>query len=85
MGKIHVKSALKPAADGGNPVALWDVDARHEGGELYIAGPDVVEVEETAGVTRAIDAKRIKKVEGKAAQTEEAPASTDTSRTGRNR
>ena len=46
-------------------VALWDVDAAHPGGELYLAGnPDVThEVADTAGVRAAIRQGKLIEVE----------------------
>lgn len=47
---INVRSTLKPKPDGGNPVALREVNPKHPGGEAFVAGPKPVEVALTAEV-----------------------------------
>lgn len=51
---IFVKSTLKMNEDGSSKVALWEKDARHPGGEAYIAGDKPVEVGETAQVSKLL-------------------------------
>lgn len=51
---IIVKSTLKINEDGSSKVALWEKDARHPGGEAYIAGDKPVEVGETAQVSKLL-------------------------------
>jgi len=63
---ITVKSKLPADASGGFPVALWERDAAHPDGEVFIAGTEVVKAAPTAGVTAAIHAGKIEVVEGSA-------------------
>jgi hypothetical protein len=66
---IKVKSNLKPTRDGGNPVALWEVDERHPavddqspGGEIFVAGNAVVEVAKTPAVLKALSQEKLVEV-----------------------
>ena len=43
-------------------VALWDRDAKHEGGEVFIVGGQRLEVEETSGVLAAIGDGRLARI-----------------------
>jgi hypothetical protein len=57
---IMVKSALPPAPDGGNRVALFERDPAHPDGEAFVAGPDPVKVgKSTVGVLAALREGRI--------------------------
>lgn len=47
---IRVKGAVKPNADGGAVVVLFERDSQHPGGEAYIAGQDEAEVYPTPKV-----------------------------------
>lgn len=47
---VKVRSTLESKPDGGNPVALREVNPAHPGGECFIAGPKVVEVALTGEV-----------------------------------
>lgn len=38
---------------------FWDTDKAHEGGEIFLSGDGVFEVEQTQGVSAAITAKRL--------------------------
>lgn len=52
---IQVRSAIKTQKDGGNKCVLFEKDARHPEGEIFITEPDEwVEVFPTAGVRLAI-------------------------------
>ena len=51
---IYVKSTLKPRADSGYPTALWERDAAHPNGEVFIAGDKPVQVGVTAEVSRLL-------------------------------
>jgi len=51
---IKVKSTLKQQPDGGHPVALYERDPAHPGGEVFVAGDTPVEAAITVGVVRAI-------------------------------
>ena len=59
---IFVRSLLKQRADGGHPVALFEKDSQHPGGEVFIYGPNVVEVFPTHDVDKALADGRIEKV-----------------------
>ncbi len=61
---------VKPAADGGFPVVLWERDDAHPDGEAYIAGPGTFQVGETAAVSRAIAAGQLVRVEAPAENSE---------------
>jgi hypothetical protein len=59
---IWVRSILPVAADGGTPVAFYEQDPAHPGGEAWVTGPDPVEVGNIASVLAAIGDKRIEEV-----------------------
>lgn len=59
---IRVRSLLPVAADGGDPVALFEKNARHPNGEAFVAGKAIVEVAETPTVAVALAEQRIEKV-----------------------
>ena len=63
--------------DGSYPVALWEKDAAHPDGEIFISGPAPVEVAETAAVNDALHAGTIKKTDAAPAKAP-APAGTAT-------
>lgn len=49
-----VRSTLPMQKDGGSPVALWEVDDQHPGGEVMVAGRTPVRVALTPQVTALI-------------------------------
>jgi hypothetical protein len=51
---VKVKSQLGQEADGGHPIALWDKNKAHPNGEVFVAGPAIVEVAMTLAVFKAI-------------------------------
>lgn len=59
---FHVRSTLPVGEDGGNSIALWERDPAHPNGEVWIAGPDAVEVGDTAAVQQAITDGKLEKV-----------------------
>lgn len=65
-----VKSTLPVAPDGGTSVALWERDAAHPNGEVWIAGPDPVEVGDTVAVQQALTDGKLEKVSATEAKQE---------------
>lgn len=59
---ILVRSLLPAAADGGDPVVLSEQDARHPGGQAFIAGKTHVKVYPTPAVVALIKGDKLKDV-----------------------
>ena len=86
---ITVQSKLKANPDGSYPVAFWEVDPAHPGGEVFVAGPKLVEVAETGAVAGAIQDGRLRRVKAAApepaAEDEEEEAAETSARSRRTR
>ena len=59
VGFIYVQSNLKPRADGGHPVALFETATAHPGGQAFVSGPLPAKVSPTAEVIAAIREERV--------------------------
>lgn len=71
MERIKVKSALPKKEDDGYPVALFERNPVHEGGELYIADNRTHEVVATSEVLGAVKDGRLERITGDEAEEEE--------------
>lgn len=71
---VRARAELRvPDAQGGYRTALWERDAAHPGGEVFVAGLDVVEVAPTGGVLTRLapnikDGGTLERLEGSALQ-----------------